>query len=81
MGAGKRPDAAAPGGQAPQGAGAGVGPGGGGGGTPDAPQASGGGAATARDLDLDLDDDPGYEPYDYLPAAWEPSPPPVPPTP
>ncbi|MEU4106453.1 hypothetical protein AB0F16_38865, partial [Streptomyces tanashiensis] len=20
--------------------------------------------------------DPGYEPYDYLPAAWEPSPPP-----
>ncbi|GGU74628.1 hypothetical protein GCM10010275_06670 [Streptomyces litmocidini] len=21
-------------------------------------------------------DDPGYEPYDYLPAAWEPSPPP-----
>ncbi|MFE1903663.1 DUF6350 family protein [Streptomyces gardneri] len=29
-------------------------------------------------LDLDLDDDPGYEPYDYLPAAWESSPPPDP---
>ncbi|MFB7516894.1 DUF6350 family protein [Streptomyces sp. NPDC056144] len=25
---------------------------------------------------IDLDDDPGYEPYDYLPAAWESSPPP-----
>ncbi|KQX10326.1 hypothetical protein ASC82_21770 [Streptomyces sp. Root431] len=32
--------------------------------------------ASAPALDLDLDDDPGYEPYDYLPAAWEPSPPP-----
>ncbi|MGW6394556.1 cell division protein PerM [Streptomyces sp. NPDC055103] len=27
-------------------------------------------------LDLDLDDDAGFEPYDYLPAAWESSPPP-----
>ncbi|MEU7071089.1 DUF6350 family protein [Streptomyces narbonensis] len=32
--------------------------------------------AAAPALDLDLDDDPGYEPYDYLPAAWESSPPP-----
>ncbi|MFG3042687.1 DUF6350 family protein [Streptomyces sp. NPDC048330] len=31
--------------------------------------------AVAPDLDDDLDDDSGYEPYDFLPAAWEPSPP------
>ncbi|MFE2555353.1 DUF6350 family protein [Streptomyces sp. NPDC059352] len=81
VGAEKRPDAA-PGGQVPNGTGSGAGPGGGGDrGTPDAPQASGAAAATAQDLDLDPDDDPGYEPYDYLPAAWEPSPPQVPPTP
>ncbi|MEU4064548.1 DUF6350 family protein [Streptomyces wedmorensis] len=34
----------------------------------------GGAEAAAPDL-ADLDDDSGYEPYDYLPAAWEPSPP------
>ncbi|MGW8366571.1 cell division protein PerM [Streptomyces wedmorensis] len=34
----------------------------------------GGAEAASPDL-ADLADDSGYEPYDYLPAAWEPSPP------
>ncbi|MFF8838544.1 DUF6350 family protein [Streptomyces sp. NPDC015130] len=36
------------------------------------------GPAPPPALGLGLDDDPGYEPYDYLPAAWESSPPPDP---
>ncbi|MEX0174349.1 hypothetical protein MRBLMG1_007153, partial [Streptomyces sp. LMG1-1-1.1] len=35
---------------------------------------AGAGAVPAAE-DLDDLDDPGYEPYDYLPAAWEPAPP------
>ncbi|MFD3666409.1 DUF6350 family protein [Streptomyces sp. NPDC058659] len=59
---------ATPGGQASQAAGT----------DPGSPAAPTKAAAPAPALGLDLDDDPGYEPYDYLPAAWESSPPPDP---
>ncbi|MFB7587884.1 DUF6350 family protein [Streptomyces sp. NPDC056169] len=49
-------------------------------GTPAATPAATTAPAPASAPALDLDDDPGYEPYDYLPAAWEPSPPPPDPT-
>ncbi|MDV5147858.1 DUF6350 family protein [Streptomyces sp. SBC-4] len=45
---------------------------------PGTPAATTKAAAPVPALGLDLDDDPGYEPYDYLPAAWESSPPPGP---
>ncbi|WP_426365649.1 DUF6350 family protein [Streptomyces sp. E-08] len=44
---------------------------------PDVSTGPGGGPHLAGPL-ADPFDDPGYEPYDYLPAAWEPSAPPPP---
>ncbi|MFJ8664674.1 DUF6350 family protein [Streptomyces sp. NPDC093600] len=38
-------------------------------------------AAGRRKSEMEDDDDSGFEPYDYLPAAWEPAPPPPPSTP
>ncbi|MET9373117.1 DUF6350 family protein [Streptomyces sp. NPDC002992] len=40
-----------------------------------------GGAVTAADPVAVEDDEPGFEPYDFLPAAWEPKLPPPPPPP
>ncbi|WP_369146040.1 DUF6350 family protein [Streptomyces sp. R44] len=55
---------------------------------PKAPDLEAGGTGRAAESDPYTDaytapigdpfDDPGFEPYDYLPAAWEPSPPPPP---